>query len=103
MATSGFLVVGVRCFVGWCGINKPIQWIAGVILAVVDRRIQRNVALQTPIHVDYVSFSHLEALRNQSRLVWPQIAVLESRDRALRQAGATDGGVRTDSRRGGMS
>ena len=83
MAISNFLLLGERSFLGRCGINKPIQRIASFILFGVDRRIQRHVALQTPIHVDDVSFSNLETLRNQSRLVRPQVAVLERRDRAF--------------------
>jgi hypothetical protein len=30
MAISGLLLLGERCFLGWCGSNKPIQYIAGL-------------------------------------------------------------------------
>src|SRR6185295_11534059 len=34
MATGGLLLLGERCFLGWCGINQPIRCIAGFILVV---------------------------------------------------------------------
>src|ERR1700759_4764232 len=54
------------------------------LVAIVDRRIQRHIAAQAAIHVEYFPLGHLELLGNCLGLFWPQVPILQSRDSALR-------------------
>src|ERR1700757_355245 len=69
-----FLVVAVT--------HQPVLPLAGITV-VPDRRVERDVAAQSPVYVHDVLLADSEPARNGCDLVRPHIAFFQGRDAAL--------------------
>jgi hypothetical protein len=62
------------------GITKAFNSLIPIKCVTVPR-IQRYVAAEAAIHIDDFTLGYFEALRNCLGLIWPQLCIVESRNR----------------------
>jgi hypothetical protein len=63
-------------------VNQPIQPFAGIAVR-SNRRVERCVAAEPPVHVDHVLLRDAEPLGDGFDLVMADIAIVEERNLAL--------------------
>ncbi len=85
MPVAGFLTFGKHCLLTRAVLGKPILPFASFAI-VADGCVERSIAAQPAVHVDYVLFSNTQPFGDDLHLIGAKITFLQSRDLAPRFA-----------------
>src|SRR5262249_10261420 len=88
-AVLHFLTLGHDRFLAGAVVREPVLPLAG-IASFADRRVERDVAAETAVHLHHVDLADAEGMGERRHLFGAHVALVERRDPALRLAQAEE-------------
>ena len=82
MPVVRLLGFGEAAFLADAVVDQPVHPLAGIAIF-ADRRIQRSIAAEPPVHVDHVLLGHAQPLGDELDLIGPHVAFLKRGNPAL--------------------